>query len=271
MTTKLNYWRYLPPQAHSNTLLFLLVTPMGGFHWMPLEDSPRPKQIWRRGRDLQGKKIVCYEEGGSNGLLGSECKSTIALALASSPSPDNLIEAWCLSVGGGMRPLCVSENVLGAALVNPHTTNILCAFLPLVAIASQRNAWDKEITLALHAINVDRDSETMAIEDVIAEVVISQTINEQFGAPTMAMGTAPAAFCLSCQDFVVVTLRSVGYLAAYKFANKKLDLVHEMKLERYIVDAAIRAQPGLSGIEVVVLACEPNDVRDGRILTINIS
>ena len=53
MTTKLNFWRYLPPTAHANNLVFLLITPIGGFHWLPITESPRPRQIWKRGADLQ--------------------------------------------------------------------------------------------------------------------------------------------------------------------------------------------------------------------------
>lgn len=53
MTTKLNYWRFLPPEAGEDTLCFMLVTPVGGFHWMPLDESPRPRQVWKRGPELQ--------------------------------------------------------------------------------------------------------------------------------------------------------------------------------------------------------------------------
>ena len=53
MTTKLNYWRFLPPEAGEDTLCFMLVTPVGGFHWMPLDESPRPRQVWKRGGELQ--------------------------------------------------------------------------------------------------------------------------------------------------------------------------------------------------------------------------
>lgn len=52
MTTKLNFWRYLPPQAHGHTLVFMLITPVGGFHWVPLDESPRPIQVWKRGPAL---------------------------------------------------------------------------------------------------------------------------------------------------------------------------------------------------------------------------
>ena len=57
MTTKLNYWRFLPPEAGEDTLCFMLVTPVGGFHWMPLDESPRPRQVWKRGPELQVSRV----------------------------------------------------------------------------------------------------------------------------------------------------------------------------------------------------------------------
>ena len=51
--TQLNFWRYVPQEAGENSLCFMLITPVGGFHWMPLDDSPRPRQVWKRGSDLQ--------------------------------------------------------------------------------------------------------------------------------------------------------------------------------------------------------------------------
>ena len=53
MTTKLNFWRFLPPSANGHTLVFLLITPVGGFHWLPLAESPHPRQVWKRGPELQ--------------------------------------------------------------------------------------------------------------------------------------------------------------------------------------------------------------------------
>uniref|UniRef100_A0A7S4S381 Uncharacterized protein n=1 Tax=Ditylum brightwellii TaxID=49249 RepID=A0A7S4S381_9STRA len=63
MTTKLNFWRYLPPAAHGNTLVFMLITPVGGFHWMPLNESPRPQQAWKRGPELQVSSYLCASYG----------------------------------------------------------------------------------------------------------------------------------------------------------------------------------------------------------------
>ena len=81
MTTKLNFWRYLPPEAASNSLCYMLITPVGGFHWKPLEESPRPHQVWKRGTELQGKKVVNYEEGGSNGGGNDEICSRVGLKI----------------------------------------------------------------------------------------------------------------------------------------------------------------------------------------------
>jgi len=63
MTTKLNFWRFLPPVSHGDTLVFLLITPVGGFHWMPLDDSPSPRQAWKIAPELQVINIIAYEEG----------------------------------------------------------------------------------------------------------------------------------------------------------------------------------------------------------------
>lgn len=59
MTTKLNFWRFLPGVVNGGNLVFLLITPIGGFHWLPLAKSPRPRQVWKRGAELQ-VSIVCH-------------------------------------------------------------------------------------------------------------------------------------------------------------------------------------------------------------------
>jgi len=45
MTTKLNFWRCLPSEAHGSDVTFMLVTPAGGFHWMPLAKDSRPRRM----------------------------------------------------------------------------------------------------------------------------------------------------------------------------------------------------------------------------------
>jgi hypothetical protein len=109
MTTKLNYWRFLPPEAGEDTLCFMLVTPVGGFHWMPLDESPRPRQVWKRGAELQGKKIVCYEEGGSNGLDGVEMLSQVGLLLVTNGANGGRLESWLVPICGDSQAICASE------------------------------------------------------------------------------------------------------------------------------------------------------------------
>ncbi len=113
MTTKLNYWRFLPPEAGEDTLCFMLITPVGGFHWMPLDESPRPRQVWKRGPELQGKKIVSYEEGGTNGFEGQDMLSKVGLVLVTDSTDmvgvgGGSLEAWLVPVCGDSKVVCAS-------------------------------------------------------------------------------------------------------------------------------------------------------------------
>ena len=111
MTTKLNYWRFLPPEAGEDTLCFMLITPVGGFHWMPLDESPRPRQVWKRGSELPGKKIVSYEEGGTNGYEGQDMLSKVGLVLVTDSADmvgGGSLEAWLVPVCGDSQVVCAS-------------------------------------------------------------------------------------------------------------------------------------------------------------------
>lgn len=111
MTTKLNYWRFLPPEAGEDTLCFMLITPVGGFHWMPLDESPRPRQVWKRGPELHGKKIVSYEEGGTNGYEGQDMLSKVGLVLVTDSTDmvgGGSLEAWLVPICGDSQVVCAS-------------------------------------------------------------------------------------------------------------------------------------------------------------------
>uniref|UniRef100_A0A7S1BSR1 Uncharacterized protein n=1 Tax=Corethron hystrix TaxID=216773 RepID=A0A7S1BSR1_9STRA len=122
MKSKLNFWTVLPPQAHNNTLVIMLITPLGGFHWMPLALEPRPRRVWLRGQELQGKRILAYEEGGSNGYQErSPPRSTVALLLTPSspsapPSGTPCVDAWCIRLNRESTAVSVGTGVMGAAL-----------------------------------------------------------------------------------------------------------------------------------------------------------
>lgn len=166
MTTKLNYWRFLPPEAGEDTLCFMLVTPgtflewdvlcafppsfpstlthfvfllylwlffsllVGGFHWQALDESPRPRQVWKRGPELQSKKIVCYEEGGTNGMDGPDIISKVGMLLVTSNNTDKevgALEAWVVPICGDSQAICASEYVvvlLSWTILHSYLTSI---------------------------------------------------------------------------------------------------------------------------------------------------
>jgi len=86
----------------------MLITPVGGFHWMPLDDSPRPRQVWKRGSNLQGKKIVSYEEGGTNGKPGPEMISKVGLICVTDANGEGALEAWLVPICGDSGALLAS-------------------------------------------------------------------------------------------------------------------------------------------------------------------
>ena len=88
------------------------------------------QKLETRSYDLQGKKIVAYEEGGSNGKQGADARSMVALLLVSSASSGTPLEAWLMPISGDSRSVCVSSNLLGAALFRPY--QLSNAFLPLM-------------------------------------------------------------------------------------------------------------------------------------------
>jgi hypothetical protein len=49
----------LPPQAHGHTctLVFVLITPAGGFHWVPLDESPRPIKFGSVVRHCKARRL----------------------------------------------------------------------------------------------------------------------------------------------------------------------------------------------------------------------
>mmetsp|Transcript_17102 Transcript_17102/g.24258 ORF Transcript_17102/g.24258 Transcript_17102/m.24258 type:complete len:282 (-) Transcript_17102:639-1484(-) len=275
MTTKLNFWRYLPPAAHGNTLVFMLITPVGGFHWMPLNESPRPQQAWKRGPELQGKKPIAYEEGGSNGLLGAEAGSTVALLLASSTTTGAPVEAWCIPVYGDSPAVCISRDVMGAALLQPPGVKKGKPFSPLIVVTKNADADSSQIVLEVRDILSDTPVGPLEFGNVLASVSIGnadiegaslESINE----PTMAMGTSPAIFCCCLGDIIVVIIRKRGRVLVYQYKDNLPIKIGQKDVKQYVVDAAIR-RGAEEEIEVVLLLCAANNVKNGVVATISIS
>lgn len=58
MSLKLIFWRYLPPYAHGGNITIMLVTSSGGFHFLPLDESPRPRQAFGKDSCLQVRSYL---------------------------------------------------------------------------------------------------------------------------------------------------------------------------------------------------------------------
>jgi hypothetical protein len=281
MTTKLNYWRFLPPEAHGNTLVYMLITPVGGFHWSPLDESPRPRQVWKRGSGLQSKKIVSYEEGGCNGGTGSDMRSTLALLMVSTSNSDAPVEAWCLPVNGDSRGLLLGDDVLGAALCLPPAVaeeeggrrDTPAEFYPLVVTANKVDGSD-DVHLDVTSIGVDSTSGVLSLLDTVASVVVASdghSESQQVLEPTMAMGTNPQVHLCSYGRYIVVALRSKGIIYVYELEEGSLQLVGQQNLGQYIVDAGIRRGGGEKkegDVEIVLLLCSDTTTKDGCIAKI---
>ena len=268
MKTKLNFWRYLPPEADGGALTFMLITPIGGFHWKPLDDSPRPCQVWSRGPELESKKILTYEEGGSSGRH-QPIKSTLALILASQGTSDTAVEVHCILLENESSRLCISDNVLGAALYCHPNQSCETHFLPYVVYVSQdEDAHINMIVQELHVSN-EPDDKKLSLGKIKGSVILDLD-DSSYVAPQLSMGTSPEALCCCHDGFIVVTTRN-GVVFAYNFSSGVLSFIGRIELGQYVVDAAIRSGNSNHEVELVVLLCEREDTKDGRIANITFS
>jgi hypothetical protein len=264
MATKLNFWRYLPYEAASNTLCFMLVTPVGGFHWLPLDDSPRPQQVWKRGKELQGTKIVSYEEGGSNGLDGQAILSRVGLVMATRGSSDVTLEAWILPIVGDSKPVLVSDDVMGACLCQPLDVEDR-PFLPLVVTVHKI---DGSVHVNVVSI-VEPNAGSISLGNVVAsqEIDILEGEQKSFPPPVLAMGTLPEALCISCSNIIVVILRRQGIIAAFELEEQELDLIAQERVDHFVIDAIMRFSVEAAGAEIIMLLSDTENLRDGRIVS----
>lgn len=264
MTTKLNFWRFLPPEASENTLCFVLVTPVGGFHWMPLEESPRPHQVWKRGPELQGKKVVGYEEGGSNGLEGLDILSRVGLVTVTKSSEGASLEAWLVPVCGDSQAVIVFEDVMGACLCQPPFLDD-GPFLPLLVTAHQ-----EQEGIYVNVLSITEPAEgTLELGNVEAteEVDLSGYEEMNYEPPGLAMGTTPEAICCSLANIVVVIIRRKGLIVAFELEDGDITLIASEDVGHYIIDAVMRYSAEVGGAEVVMLLADDENKKDGRMVS----
>ncbi|KAG7373353.1 hypothetical protein IV203_034077 [Nitzschia inconspicua] len=264
MTTKLNYWRFLPPEAGEDTLCFMLVTPVGGFHWMPLDESPRPRQVWKRGPELQGKKIVCYEEGGSNGLDGVEMLSQVGMLLVTNGANGGRLEAWLVPICGDSQAICASEDILGACLCQPPGLGYE-AFMPLLLFVVES---DNDLVVCVSAVVEEGDS-SVSLTEVMTDALIDLNPYQsmEYEPPTLAMGTYPEILCCSLGNTIVIIVRRKGLVVAYELAETGLELIAQENVGHYVIDAVMRYSAVEGGAEIVLLMSDDENPRDGRVGT----
>lgn len=57
----------------------------------------------------KGKKIVSYEEGGTNGLDGPDMLSRVGMLLVTNAATGGRLESWLLPICGDSQAICASE------------------------------------------------------------------------------------------------------------------------------------------------------------------
>lgn len=264
MTTKLNFWRYLPPEAAENTLCFMLITPVGGFHWMPLEESPRPHQVWKRGPDLQGKKVVSYEEGGSNGLDESEIRSKLGLVMVTKETGGGFLESWIIPINGDSRAVQVSDDVLGACFCQPPIIED-GPFLPLLVTVHNL---DEGIYVNVLSIKESGKGSVELGEIEVSHLIEMDDFKEiDLKPPSLAMGTFPEALCCSLSNIIVVIIRRKGLIAAFELEDDDLSLIAQETVGHYVVDAVMRYSAEVGGAEIVMMLSDIENPKDGRIVS----
>jgi hypothetical protein len=265
MTTKLNFWRYLPPEAAYNSLCYMLVTPVGGFHWKPLEESPRPHQVWKRGVELQGKKVVNYEEGGSNGGDNAEVCSRVGLITVTRSSSGNSLEGWLLPISGDSKPQPLPSNLLGACLCQPLLIDDSDPFLPVVITVCISGG---QLSVSATSIEEPNDG-SLFLGDVIANQIIEEydTEGTDFEPPALAMGPLPEALCVSLSNIIVVIMRRKGLVAAFEYEENDLNIIAMECVDHFVIDAVMRYSSDVGGAEIVMLLSDSNNEKDGRIVS----
>lgn len=217
--------------------------------------------------NTKGKKILSYEEGGSNGLGGEDQFSSVALILSCTTTGKDPIEAWCMPLGSEDEPLCLSTDILGAALFCTEPMMLSeDEFSPLFVMAK---AETEDISFEIFSLSCNplksvflgaKEIITLSSDDMIYE------------APTMAMGASPPVLCLCWKNHIVIIIRERGILLSYKYSYETNSLspsfTHEF--ESYVVDAGLQSDATTgAGVKICALVSEP-DKKDGRVIKINL-
>jgi len=231
---------------------------------MPLEESPRPHQVWKRGAELQGKKVVSYEEGGSNGLEGPDIISRVGLVMVSMASGAGALEAWIVPVDGDSQAGQVSDDVMGACFCQPPFVED-GPFLPLLVTAHQL---EEGIYINVLSVTEPRKGSVQLGEIEVTRVIEETGFEDvDFEPPTTAMGSFPEAICCSLGNIVVVVVRRKGLVAAFELEEDDLSLIALEGVGHYVVDAVMRYSAEVGGAEIAMLLADLDNPKDGRMVS----
>lgn len=241
------------------------MTTAGGFHWKPLDENPQPIMIWKRGPELQGKKVLLYEEGGTNGhdILGG-IKSRLGLVLATQQGL--ALEAWLVSVENpDIAPHLLSDSVSGACLCMPITEPTEVG-LPLAAMVECEGETDAFVSILPL---VEAASGSFAPAGVRANFLVdlSSYAKDELAAPAFSMGTLPEVLCLSLSNILVVIFRRKGLVVAFEIEDEGLSLIAEECVEHFVADGVMRFSAELGGLELVMLLVDGENNKDGRVVS----
>jgi hypothetical protein len=224
----------------------------------------------------QGKKILCYEEGGSNGGQRSECRSTVGLVTVSPAGSDvtgsngfPFVEVWCVPLLGdrSSEPFAYTRDVVCAAFFRPIILGRNgVAFLPLLSFLT----W-KQSTLHLIVENIGFDEgyghllrRGGKLANATVELPPDAFENDAPG-PNLFMGSSPGAILICFEEIITVVLRRQGLIYAFSYEKGDLSLLGSKNVGHFIVDGTVRAGKAEGEIDIVLLLCDPANAQDGRI------
>merc|ERR1740139_439021 len=268
----------------------MLITPLGGFHWMPLTQEPRPRRVWQRGTELQGKRILAYEEGGSNGLTDGLPRSTVALLLT--PSQKNeCVDAWCIRLNKESTAVNVGSGLVGAALFRVSDSGADGSpFAPLLCTVGieprtgpgfkysvEKDEVEEPLILQVSSLvdaSAVAEAEGSSVASamsvvkgaVLARVSLDDTLNiantihgenAYLKKPELALGYLPDVLILCRENFVVVVIRSRGIILAYSYRDgthtlddDSLVFYGKKEIGSYVVDGAICSSEAEGEVEM---------------------
>ena len=214
---------------------------------------------------MQGKKVVNYEEGGSNGGGNDEICSRVGLITVTRSSGSSSLEGWLLPISGDSKPRPLPSNILGACLCQPLFVDDTGPFLPiLITVATI----DDQLT-----VNATSLKEPKGGSIVLSDIIASQVIDDfdaggtDFEPPPLAMGPLPEALCVSLSNIIVVIMRRKGLVAAFEYEENELNIIAMECVDHFVIDAVMRYSADVGGAEIVMLLSDDNNGKDGRIVS----